>query len=142
MKRKITTLVTTCSALALMPATASAQAASASDSAALRAEIDALKAQISAMEARLGSVSAKTEANSTAIAAAPAPDKSEFKVKWKGAPELETESGWSFKQRGRILIDAATVDAPDSITDNGLGFSNEIRQLGRASCKDRVSQYV
>src|SRR3546814_20230164 len=82
-----------------MPATASAQAAAASDSAALRAEIDALKAQIGAMEARLGSVSAKTEANSTAIAAAPAPAKSEFKVKWQGAPDLETESGRSQERR-------------------------------------------
>src|SRR3546814_20388505 len=122
MKRKITTLVTTCSALALMPATASAQAASASDSAALRAEIDALKAQISAMEARLGSVSAKTEANSTAIAAAPVPDQSDFTVKWRGAPELETESGWYFTPQGRILIDAATVDDTDPIADIRLGF--------------------
>src|SRR3546814_15454955 len=40
----------------------------------------------------------------------------------------DLESGWSFKPRGRILIDAATVDAPDSIADNGLGFSNEIRR--------------
>src|SRR3546814_16350747 len=102
MKRKITTLVTTCSALALMPATASAQAASASDSAALRAEIDALKAQISDMEARLGSVSAKTEANSTAIEAAPAPDKSEFKDKWTGAPELATASGRYRSVEGRV----------------------------------------
>src|SRR3546814_15767139 len=124
MKRKITTLVTTCSALALMPATASAQAASASDSAALRAEIDALKAQNSAMEARLGSVSAQTEANSTAIAAAPAPDKAEPTGKGKRAPELQHASGWSVQPHGRIVMASSIVAAPARLAATGLGLSH------------------
>src|SRR3546814_11220504 len=105
MKRKITTLVTTCSALALMPATARAQAASASDSAALRAAIDALKAQISAMDARLGSLSAKTKANSTSNEATSAPVQGDVKVNGEGALEWENERDWCFKPRRRDVYD-------------------------------------
>src|SRR3546814_12247200 len=49
-------------------------------------------------------------------------------VKWKGAPEIRTESGWSFKPRGRILIDAGYVDAPSRISNPALGFTNELRR--------------
>ena len=48
---------------------------------------------------------------------------------WKGAPALEDKkSGWSFKPRGRLMIDAATVGSPDGIANTGLGFSNELRR--------------
>lgn len=95
----------------------------------MRAEIDALKAQLSAMEARLNNVSAKTEANTTAIAAVPAPAPApETTIKWKGAPELATKSGWSFKPRGRLQFDAGYLDVPSAITDDGRGFGSEIRR--------------
>lgn len=97
----------------------------------MRAEIDALKAQLSAMEARLGSVADKTDANSTAIAAVPAAAPApETTIKWKGAPELSTKSGWSFKVRGRLQYDFGYLDAatPLGVPDGGLGFSSEVRR--------------
>lgn len=126
-------LAVACSVLALSPAVAQAQALSAQDAAAMRAEIDALKAQLSAMEARLNAVNEKTEANNSAIAAVPAPAPApETTIKWKGAPELSTKSGWSFKPRGRLQFDAGYVDAPSAIPDSGstdgIGFSSELRR--------------
>ncbi|MBB4640065.1 OprO/OprP family phosphate-selective porin [Rhizorhapis suberifaciens] len=122
-------LSTACSLAALTPGIANAQALSAEEAASLRAEVQALKAQLGAMEARLNSIDAKTQENSTAIAAAPAPAPApETTIKWKGAPELSTKSGWSFKVRGRMQFDAGHVDAPSSIDDDGLGFSSEVRR--------------
>ena len=124
-------LAVACSLLALAPGMAQAQALSAEEAATLRAEVAALKAQLSAMESRLNNISAQTEANSTAIATAPKPapaPEPETTVKWKGAPELSTKSGWSFKVRGRMQFDAGHVDAPSSIDEDGLGFSSELRR--------------
>lgn len=127
-------LAATCSVLAFAPVAAHAQSVSAEEAAALRAEVDALKAQLSAMEARLNNVSARTDANSTAIATAPAPAPaaaSETTIKWKGAPEFSTKSGWSFKPRGRLQFDSGYVDAPKVTTpgnNEGLGFSSELRR--------------
>jgi len=51
-------------------------------------------------------------------------------VKWKGSPQLEDKkAGWSFKPRGRVQYDVATVEAPAGVTDPGLGFSNELRRV-------------
>lgn len=89
------------------------------------ADVEALKAQVAELTAKLEALSAKVEATDKKVeksAAAP-------EVKWKGAPELRGSDGWSFKPRGRILIDAATVDAPNSIVNDGTGFSNEARRV-------------
>lgn len=48
---------------------------------------------------------------------------------WKGAPVLEDkDGGWSFKPRGRLMYDFATVSSPEDYENAGLGFSNEIRR--------------
>ena len=48
---------------------------------------------------------------------------------WKGAPQFEDKSaGWSFKPRGRLMYDFATVSSPGDYDNAGLGFSNEIRR--------------
>lgn len=48
---------------------------------------------------------------------------------WKGAPQLEDKkAGWSFKPRGRLMYDFATVSSPGDFENGGLGFSNEIRR--------------
>lgn len=112
-------------------ATSHAQALSAEETAALRSQIQALQAQVQALEARLD----KAESN-TAAATATAQQASELaakksegpKITFKGAPEISDGKGWSFKPRGRLLFDAAVVDAPSGISDRGLGFSNEVRR--------------
>src|SRR3546814_18107503 len=108
-----------------------------------------LRAKVETLEARIDQASPPPVSAPT-----PAPAPSTTEVKWKGAPEIRTESGWSFKPRGRILIDAGYVDAPSRISNPALGFTNELRrarlgvegtipgEIGRASCRERVCQYV
>ena len=117
---KFRNLLLTATFLAAIPANAQAQSAG-GDVAALRAEIAALKAQMAAISAKVDDT-AKTAADA-AKASAKAPE-----VKWKGAPQIKGEGGWSFKPRGRLLYDVASVNAPNSIIDPGLGFSNEVRR--------------
>ncbi|MFC4292659.1 porin [Sphingorhabdus arenilitoris] len=105
-----------CSALIAIPHAAQAQD-SASEVDALRAEVAALKEQLAAVAAKVDEAAKAKEKKSSAP-----------EVKWKGAPELEGEGGWSFKPRGRLLYDVANVSAPSAINDRGLGFSNELRR--------------
>lgn len=120
---------------AVFPSTGHAQTLSAEDVAALRAEISALRAQVQALEARVeqaeGSASTASAMASTAATAAQsaqAARKDAPTIRFKGAPEISDGKGWSFKPRGRLLFDAARVDAPDGISDAGLGFSSEMRR--------------
>src|SRR3546814_2488583 len=82
-----------------------------------------LRAKVETLEARIDQASPPPVSAPT-----PAPAPSTTEVKWKGAPEIRTESGWSFKPRGRILIDAGYVDAPSAISSPALGFTNELRR--------------
>jgi phosphate-selective porin OprO and OprP len=124
---RITGVLLAATMLAL-PHTAVAQAISAEEAAELRAQLAALKAQVSALEARLDARTAPVAI--PAAAPAPAvPAKPSTEINWRGAPELRHKDGWSFKPRGRVLIDAATVDAPDALVDRGLGFATELRRV-------------
>lgn len=128
-------------ATALMPQSAWAQSSpdSASELAAMRAELEALKRQVSVLEQRLSAAhqaeSPKMVAQAAPVAAtapppsAPsAPAKPDTEITFKGAPEIKTASGWSFKPRGRLLFDAGIVSSPAGITDKGLGFASEARR--------------
>src|SRR3546814_8650190 len=95
---------------------------SAEEAAALRAELAALRAKVETLEARIDKASPPPVSAST-----PAPPTA-TEVKWKGAPEINTESGWSFKPRGRILIDAGYVGARYAISNPALGFTNVLRR--------------
>ncbi len=90
------------------------------------AEVESLRAEVAALKAKLEELSAKVDAKEEKIAEK---SKSKSKVNWKGSPEISNDDGWSFKPRGRVLYDVATVNAPDSINDPGLGFSNEARRI-------------
>jgi phosphate-selective porin OprO and OprP len=94
----------------------------------LRAEVAALKEQLAAISAKLDTVA--NDAAKPVIAEKPvvADKKGGPEIKFKGAPEISTSDGWSFKPRGRIQFDAATVSAPASIVNDGKGFSNEMRR--------------
>lgn len=117
---------------AVVPAPAMAQSLSAEEVAALRAEIAALRSQVDTLQARVDqaetTASQASTASASALAAASAKSDG-VQIKFKGAPEISDEKkGWSFKPRGRLLYDFASVNAPGGIHDKGLGFSNELRR--------------
>jgi len=90
------------------------------------AEIEALKAQVAELTAKLDALANKVDATDKKVekTAAATPE-----VKWKGAPELKGEDGWSFKPRGRIQYDFGYAGAPSTVTDPRLGFGNEARRI-------------
>ena len=135
-------------AAAALLALAMASPASAQEDSSLRAEIEALKAQVRALEARLDAgaspargspatpgagvetqdapppVSTQTELSEPAAKVEEKPTE----IVWKGAPQFTHPDGWSFKPRGRLQFDVATVSSPRGYSDDGLGFVNELRR--------------
>lgn len=100
---------------------------SADEVAALRSEIASLRAQLQTMERRLDAVTRAPPAAEPA--APPTPSTSApTEISWKGAPQF-TRAGRSFKAKGRIQIDVGQVDAPDGLTDRGLGHGAEMRRV-------------
>ena len=88
-----------------------------------QAKIELLQAQVEALQEALEGIKAQMTATTPS---------------WKGAPQLEDkEAGWSFKPRGRLMYDFATVSSPDGFSNPGLGFSNEIRR-GRLGVEGTV----
>jgi phosphate-selective porin OprO/OprP len=56
--------------------------------------------------------------------------KPENSIKWKGAPEIKSADGWSFKPRGRALFDFNSLaSVPNTINSGDEGFSNEVRRV-------------
>lgn len=57
-------------------------------------------------------------------------------IAWDGAPRISSPAdprnpaagSWSFKPRGRLQVDVAGVNAPDSIPGNSLGIATEFRR--------------
>ena len=85
------------------------------------APVDDAQAKIELMQAQIEALQESIEALKTQVTKA-APS-------WKGAPLLEDkDDGWSFKPRGRLMYDFATVSSPGEFDDAGLGFSNEVRR--------------
>lgn len=80
----------------------------------LQAKIELLQAQVEALQEALEGVKAQ---------------RAKAVPSWKGAPQLvDKDAGWSFKPRGRLMYDFATVNGPDGFSNGGLGFSNEVRR--------------
>lgn len=63
----------------------------------------------------------------TALAPAPALAQAERDA-GQAAPETSSDTGFTFKPRGRLQLDAAVIDAPEAIAEDGLGFGSEIRR--------------
>jgi phosphate-selective porin OprO/OprP len=115
-----------------------AQSMSAEEAAALRAQVAALKAQVEQLESRLDrlapAASASAPAAGTPSAAPPvlqaATAQPDYKVSWKGAPEISTSSGWSFKPRGRLQFDTGTVIVPTVAAglNPSVGWGTELRR--------------
>lgn len=115
-----------------LPTAAHAQAMTAEEAAQLRAELAALKAKVQTLETRLDSATAQP-ASAPAPVTTPAPPSVTAKpatdISWKGAPEIKTADGWSFKPRGRIQLDVAGIDAPAGATGIRGGTATEFRRV-------------
>ena len=93
--------------------------------AAMRAQLQALVSRIDQLETELEQTQA-AQADQDAVIAANAEAVAQPAPEPKPAAELQ-KSGWSFKPRGRLMFDAGTVNAPDSV-DADTGFGNEVRR--------------
>ncbi|RIV88967.1 OprO/OprP family phosphate-selective porin [Aurantiacibacter zhengii] len=89
----------------------------------LEAEQDQVEAQAAARQAEMATQVAALQETVAPSPATSAP----AQITWAGAPEIEGEGGWSFKPRGRLNIDAGSIDAPDS-TGRADGFNSELRR--------------
>jgi phosphate-selective porin OprO/OprP len=79
-----------------------------------QAKIELLQAQVEALQESIAQIQAA---------------QAKVTPSWKGTPQLEDkEAGWSFKPRGRLMYDFATVGSPGDYSNGGLGFSNELRR--------------
>lgn len=94
----------------------------------LRAQMQAMASRIDSLESQLADASAQATAASSAAAEAKQASQSVPKASWKGAPQFEGDGGWTFKPRGRIQIDAGSVDAPSGLGDKSMGFGTELRR--------------
>jgi phosphate-selective porin OprO/OprP len=88
-----------------------------------QAKIELLQAQVEALQESIAQIQAA---------------QAKVTPSWKGAPQLEDkDKGWSFKPRGRLMYDFATVSSPGDYSNGGLGFSNELRR-GRLGVEGTV----
>lgn len=96
-----------------VPTTVSAEEANISAADARAAE---LEAQIEGLQAQL------TELKALVTKAQPS---------WKGAPQFaDADDGWSFKVRGRLMIDTAYTSIPDNyVANRNLGFNTRVRRF-------------
>ncbi|HUQ14084.1 MAG TPA: porin [Novosphingobium sp.] len=120
------------------------QAQSAQDFAAMRAEMEAMRNRIETLDAKVDALEAElAQAKSTVVKVEAAPvappsvtAKTATTIAWDGAPRIEAavdpkdpkKGKWGFKPRGRLQIDTAGVDAPNSIPGNSLGIATEFRR--------------
>lgn len=127
---KIAFLATLLAASALSATPAFAQSGDA-EMESLRAEVAALRQQLAAISAKLDAVAAAPVAAPAPPAVAAAPEKKGGpEIKFKGAPEISSADGWSFKPRGRIHLDAGNVSVPGALaTTRNLGFNSRIRRV-------------
>jgi phosphate-selective porin OprO/OprP len=95
---------------------------------ALEGQLDAAKAQAEAAEGRAVAALAQAEAVKAEAAKPVKPVEPAFAVNWKGAPELATKDGWTFKPRGRLHLDAGTVSEPGALTNPSLGGNLRVRR--------------
>lgn len=123
MRPFIVSLLAGCAVLA--PSSVQAQPA---DLSAVQQQLAAMKAEIARLTDQVAELESRA-ANQQDGAGEPPTNAAETRteVQWKGAPELTHEDGWSFKPRGRLQVDAGSVNAPEApgVED---GFGSELRR--------------
>lgn len=97
----------------------------------LESQLATAQAKADTAETKADTAQARAEAATTAVAALPAPSvtaKPPANIAWDGAPRLSTKSGWSFKPRGRMELDAGSLALPSSVNTKEGGFATEFRR--------------
>lgn len=125
-------LITGAALLAFLPSQAFATQISSEEAAALLERLNQLEQEVVNLRAQLGSVETIQQQQSEKVAKVEevAQAKEKTSIKFKGAPEIKTDDGWSFKPRGRILYDFNNLSSvPSTIDIPGEGFSNEARRV-------------
>ena len=86
------------------------------------ANISAADARAAELEAQIEGLQAQlTELKTLVTKAQPS---------WKGAPQWTDSEGWSFKVRGRLMLDTAYTSIPNNFVANrNLGFNTRIRRF-------------
>lgn len=92
-----------------------------------KARADAAEAKLA--QAQADATAAKAESTRLAAAAPTASAKPATEIAWKGAPELTTKDGWSFKPRGRLHLDTGTVSSPGAFTSPNVGGNLRVRRV-------------
>jgi phosphate-selective porin OprO/OprP len=131
MKFKII-LVAYLTMVAILPGTVIAATISGEEAAALIERLNKLEQEVITLRSKLSSVESEQKVKSKQIKTTEVASqtKSPTSIKWKGAPELKGEGGWSAKLRGRGLFDVAHLSSvPSTIDIPGEGFSNEARRV-------------
>ena len=87
------------------------------------ANTSAQDAKTAVLEAQIAGLQAQLDALKTQMTKAT--------PSWKGAPLSEDkEEGWSFKVRGRLMVDAGYAGKPDNFVANrNLGFNTRVRRF-------------
>ncbi|MEY4238812.1 MAG: hypothetical protein RL339_1413 [Pseudomonadota bacterium] len=95
----------------------------------LEGQLDTAKARAESAEARASAALAQAEAVKAEAAKPVKPAEPAFAVNWKGAPEISTKDGWTFKPRGRLHLDAGTISSPGALTNPSLGGNLRVRRV-------------
>ena len=116
---------------ALLPLQAQAAPITSEEASAILDRLNQLEQEVVSLRAKLGNVETVQQQQTEQVAAVEkvAQAKSDTSINWKGAPEIKSEDGWSFKPRGRALFDFASLSAPSAINTPDEGFSNEARRI-------------
>lgn len=86
------------------------------------ANISSTEAQLSVLQAQLEALQAQVD-DMKKQQAKNAPQ-------WKGAPQFaDADAGWSFKVRGRMMLDTAYMSTPDNLNSRDFGFNSRIRRI-------------
>lgn len=127
-----TILISGAAIATLVPAQAFAAPISSEEAAALLERLNQLEQEVVSLRTQLGNVETVQQQQSEQVAEVEkvAQAKEKTSIKFKGAPEIKTDDGWSFKPRGRILYDFNNLSSvPSTIDIAGEGFSNEARRV-------------
>jgi phosphate-selective porin OprO and OprP len=107
---------------------AAAPEARAQDMQQIQAQINEMQATIQALQKQVQDAKAQAAAANATAANAGGSDL-DLKVKWKGAPELSSVDGkYSFKVRGRLMVDYNGIDQDEPITGEGDINAVELRR--------------